>query len=103
MDRAHRTAVTLPPNIPPPPPPRQQPAWLAPPRPPAQPWKQAPVLWWSLTGVFVLGLFISYWYVVVPIVIVGGAVAIWWGRRDYRQREYERLRRAADEAYRNAL
>lgn len=61
------------------------------------------MLWWSLVGLFVFGAVISYWQVVIPLAVVAVVAAVWWGRWDYRRREYERLRRAADEAYVNGL
>lgn len=80
-----------------------QPAWLLPPRPPVAPWHQHRALWLTVTGVFVFGAVLSYWQILVPLAVVTMVAAVWWGRRDYRRREHDRLRRAADEGHRRSL
>lgn len=75
------------------------PAWLLPPQNQSFPTRHPIVT--ALACLFLVGFVLTYWYAVIPVALIAGGVAVWWGRRHYRQLEHDRLRRAADAAYRN--
>lgn len=58
-------------------------------------WRRHPVVT-GIAGLFALSTIIAYWYLAIPLALV----AIIVGRWQYKQREYERLTRAADDSMR---